>query len=228
MNTFVIIPSGGSGSRTSHSTPKQYLKFGGKELIVYTLEKFQNCDLIDEIIVAAQPEYFSLLETIKTNYNFTKLSQIVEGGTERQYSVYNALKSIKAYEKDLIIVHDAARPLLPQKILEKAVKSAKIFDNVVVALRARDTLIKGDEQVESYIDRKDIYYAQTPQIFRYRTLMNAMTEAEKSNFIGTDESMLVNMASNKVKIEEGSSLNFKITNDDDIKLFEYIVSCNKD
>ena len=193
-------------------------------MIVYTLEIFQKCDLIDEIIVAAQPDFFSLLKTLKSEYNLKKLTKIVEGGTERQHSVYNALKSIEISDKDLVLVHDAARPLLPENVLEKAIKSAKIFDSVVIGIKARDTLIKGSENVESYLDRNEVYYAQTPQIFRADILMDAMSKADRNGIIGTDESMLVNMASNKVKIIEGSSLNFKITDDDDIKLFEYIVS----
>ena len=222
MKTYAIIPSGGSGLRTSHSTPKQYLKFGGKELIAYTLETFQECDFIDEIIIAAQPDFFPLLESIKENYSFTKITKIVEGGCERQFSVYNALKSISASENDLVAVHDAARPLLPKNVLENAINSAKIFDNVVVAINAKDTLIKGAENVDTYIDRKEIYYAQTPQIFRYRILMDAMISADKENFIGTDESMLVKYASNSVKIVNGSTLNFKVTTDDDIKLFQLV------
>ncbi len=194
-------------------------------MIVYTLEIFQKCDLIDEIIVAAQPDFFSLLQSVKAQHNLSKLTKIVEGGTERQHSVYNALKSFKTDENDLVLVHDAARPLLPGNVLEKAIKSAEIFDSVVVGIKARDTLIKGNDYVETYLDRNEVFYAQTPQIFRAGILMNALSNANKQDFIGTDESMLVNMASYKVKIIEGSSLNFKITDDDDIKLFEYIVTC---
>lgn len=222
MKIFTIIPSGGTGKRASSSLPKQYLQFNGKELIAYTLEVFQNCSMIDEIIISAQKDFLKLLEEIKEKYFFTKLTRIVEGGEERQYSVFNALQSLNASDEDLIIVHDAVRPLLPQDVLMNAIETAKQFGSAVVAIKAKDTLIQGNDSIISYVDRKEYYYAQTPQIFKYKILLEAMKKAEEENFLGTDESMLVHRMGNEIKIVDGSSLNFKITNKDDIKLFQII------
>lgn len=222
MKVFAIIPSGGIGKRINSPLPKQYIKFNGKELIAHTLSLFQNSNLIDEIIVPSQKDYFSLLEEIKIKNGFTKLSKIVEGGSERQDSVFNAVKSISANEEDLILVHDAVRPLLPESVLELSIKYAKNFGAAVVAIKAKDTLIKGNDYVQSYVDRNEFYYAQTPQVFKYSIFQAAMLKAELENFIGTDESMLVHRAGFKIKIVEGSSLNSKITTDDDVKLFEKI------
>ena len=224
MKTYAIIPSGGESKRFGGEIPKQYLKVNGKEIIVYTLEIFQNCDLIDEIIIAAKTEYFVLLGELKEKYNLTKVTNIVEGGKERQDSVFNGLSSIAAEENDLIAVHDAARPLLTGKILSGALNDAKNFDNVVVAIKARDTLIKGGQSVEEYLDRNEIYYAQTPQIFKYKILMDAMKKAYSENFIGTDESMIVKKAGYNVKISEGNLKNFKITTLADIDLFKSVIS----
>ena len=223
MKVFAIIPSGGLGKRVNNPLPKQYLKFHGKELVVYTLEVFQKCNLIDEIILSAQKDFFPKLNQIKEKYSISKLSNIVEGGMERQHSVFNALKSINAKDDDLVAVHDAVRPLLPKNVLTGAIETAKECGGCVVAIKAKDTLIKGNDSVSSYIDRNEIFYAQTPQIFRYKILLDAMQKADEENFIGTDESMLVHRCGYIVKIVEGSSLNFKITNQDDIKLFEMIV-----
>lgn len=193
-------------------------------MIAYTLETFQNCELIDEIIISADSDYFELLEKIKKNYKFNKVTKIVEGGKERQNSVSNALFAIDAEDDDLVAVHDAARALVPPKILTNAVKAAKRFDNVVVAINARDTLIKSGNAgiVEGYVDRSEIYYAQTPQIFRYKNLTDAIKKADSDGFIGTDESMIVKKAGYDVRIVEGSSLNFKVTSEADINLFEMI------
>lgn len=224
MKTIAIIPSGGIGKRINSSLPKQYISVNGKELISYTLNVFQQCNLVNEIVVAAQPDYFDLLENIKQRDKILKLTNVVKGGLERQTSVYNAMKSLDAGDEDLIIVHDAARPLLPPDILTNAIKSAEKFDNIVVALKAKDTLVKGDSTIEEYIERDDIYYVQTPQIFRYKILIDAMIKAENENFLGTDESMLVKRASYKINIIEGSSLNFKITTNSDLDLFRLIVN----
>lgn len=220
MKVFAIIPSGGSGSRVNSFLPKQYIKFHNKELIAYTLNVFQSCSLIDEIIIPAQKEFFNLLNHIKTNYGITKLSQIIEGGNERQYSVFNAVKSLNANDDDLICVHDAVRPLLPIEVLEDSILTAKEYGSAVVAINAKDTLIKGKENVENYIDRSEIWYAQTPQVFKFKIFSDAMKISEKNGFLGTDESMLVQSAGYQVKIVKGSSLNFKITTQDDLKLFD--------
>ena len=222
MRTYAIIPSGGIGKRLNSSLPKQYVKINGKELIAYTLEIFQKCKLIDEIIISAQPEFFSLLEEIKSTFNISKLSKIVEGGTERQDSVFNALKSIDASDSDIIAVHDAARPLLPNKVLEAALLTAKKFDNVIVATKTTDTLISGEKFVNGYLDRNSTFHVQTPQISKYKILLDAMKSAYDDNFIGTDESILLYRTSNKIKILEGSSLNFKVTTQSDLNLFKII------
>lgn len=218
MRTYAIIPAAGKGKRSGFSIPKQYIKLKGKELIAYTLETFQKNKLIDEIIVASHPNYFSLIEKLKKKYKLIKISNIVKGGRERQDSVYNALKSIKAKKNDLIAVHDAARPLLPQKILTEAVLTAREKGNSIVCLRVKDTLIKGTNVVESYIDRQEIFYVQTPQIFRYGDLMRAMETAYAQNYYATDESRLINNLGMKINIVEGSMRNFKVTTGDDLEL----------
>ena len=224
MKTIAIIPSGGVGSRFLSPIPKQYVKVLGKELIVYTLEVFQKCKLVDEIIIAAQPEYFNLLNNLKQKFNILKISKIIKGGKERQNSVNNAILSAKLNKNDLVIVHDAARPLLPQILLEKAIQSAKKNDGVVVAIKAKDTLLKGNNgKVENYIDRNNIYYVQTPQIFRYSILEKAFEYANKTNFLATDESMLVKNIGIDVNILEGDASNFKITTKSDLELFEKII-----
>jgi len=227
MKTFAIIPAGGKGKRGGTEKPKQYLRFHGKELIVYTLEVFQKNNLVDEIIISAEAEYFSLLNDFKKKFSLTKISKIVEGGEERQDSVYNALKSIKADDDDLIAVHDAARPLLPENILTKAINAAKEKGNALVCLKARDTLLKGDVIVREYIDRTKMYYVQTPQIFKYNDLMKAMKKAYDENFIGTDESMLIKELGVEINIVEGSILNFKVTTATDIEMFEKLISVNQ-
>jgi 2-C-methyl-D-erythritol 4-phosphate cytidylyltransferase len=216
MKTFAIIPAAGKGKRSSASIPKQYIKFNGKELIVYTLEAFQKNKLIDEIIVAAHPDYFPLLEKLKKKYKLTKISRIAKGGKERQDSVYNALKEIEADKDDLAVVHDAARPLLSQKILANAILTAKKKGNALVCIKARDTLVKGTDVVNSYLNRDEIYYVQTPQIFKYQDLMRAMKKAYAEGFLATDESMLIKNLGIEVNIVEGSLSNFKVTSVDDI------------
>jgi len=223
MKTYAIIPSGGLGKRANAPLPKQYLQFNGKELIAYTLQVLQSSSLIDEIVVAAQNNYFELLETIKKNFGLTKLNLLVEGGEERQFSVHNAVRAIKAKDDDLILVHDAVRPLVSKEIIYDSIQQAKEYGAAVVAIKAKDTLLKGNDFVSEYLDRSEIYYVQTPQVFKYKILFNALQKAKEENFVGTDESMLVYKLGHQIKIVNGSALNFKVTTDEDIRLLSMIL-----
>lgn len=224
MRTFAIIPAAGKGKRSGLSIPKQYLKFNNKELIVYTLEVFQKNKSVDEIIIAAHSDYFALLEKIKKKYKLTKISKIVKGGKERQDSVYNALLSINADKDDLVAVHDAARPLLLQKILTDAILTARKKGNALVCIKARDTLVKGTDIVDTYIDRENVFYVQTPQVFGYKDLMRGMETAYAADFWATDESMLIQNLGLKINIVNGSLSNFKVTTEDDL---DFLRKCLK-
>ena len=217
MKTFAIIPAAGKGRRSGQLTPKQYIKFAGKELIVYTLEVFQKNKSVDKIIVAAHPDYFALLEKVRKKYKLTKISKIVKGGKERQDSVYNALLAIDADQNDLVAVHDAARPLLPQKVLTNAILTANKKGNALVCIKAKDTLVKGTDIVDSYVDREEVFYVQTPQVFRYKDLMRAMEAGYAADFYATDESILIKNLGLKINIVNGSISNFKITTEDDLE-----------
>ena len=224
MSKIAIIPSAGSGSRFNSPIPKQYVKVLGKELIVHTISVFQNSNEIDEIIIPADTNYFDLLNKLKNKYNLNKITKIIEGGKERQDSVYNGLKAKLFNDNDLILVHDAARPLLSQDLLKASLKEAEKIDSVVVAIKARDTLISGNEFVEKYEDRSKIFYAQTPQIFRYSILLKSFEFALKHKFIATDESMIVKNAGYKVKIVNGDFTNFKITESGDLIILEKLLN----
>ncbi|MCX7612048.1 MAG: 2-C-methyl-D-erythritol 4-phosphate cytidylyltransferase [Ignavibacterium sp.] len=226
MKVIAIIPAGGKGIRSGFSTPKQYLKHNNKEIITYCLETFQKNRLIDEIIISAEPDYFNLLIRLVKKSKLKKVKTIVEGGSTRQQSVYNALLSLDAKNNDLIVVHDAARPLLPQNTLSNAIALAKKKGNAVVCIKAKDTLVKGNDIIFEYLNRDEIYYVQTPQIFKYEVLLKAFQKAEQENFIGTDESSLVKKIDEEIYISEGSVFNFKITTKEDLELFKKILKRN--
>ncbi|MCK7527384.1 MAG: 2-C-methyl-D-erythritol 4-phosphate cytidylyltransferase [Ignavibacteriales bacterium] len=152
----------------------------------------------------------------RKNIRLTKISKIIKGGKERQDSVYNALLSVDADKKDLVAVHDAARPLLPQKILTDAILTARKKGNALVCIKAKDTLVKGTDIVETYIDRENVFYVQTPQVFRYNDLMRAMEMAYAADFYATDESMLIKNLGLRINIVEGALSNFKVTTEDDL------------
>lgn len=223
MNCIAIIPAGGKGLRSGLATPKQYLKVNSKEIIVYTLQAFQKNKHINKIIIAAEPEYFNLLIKLVNKFKLSKVKLIVEGGSTRQQSVYNAVLSSGAEDNDLLVVHDAARALIPNDVLTNAIVSAKKNGNALVCIKAKDTLIKGKKFVDEYLNRDEVYYVQTPQIFKYKDLQRALGKAHSEKFVGTDESMLVKRTGKKVNIVEGSVFNFKITTKEDVEMFRRLV-----
>jgi 2-C-methyl-D-erythritol 4-phosphate cytidylyltransferase len=223
MSIFAVIPAGGKGIRSGFTLPKQYLKVNGKELIAYTFEIFQNNRSVDDITVSADPYYFDLLKNIKKKYSLSKLNHFIEGGNERQDSVYNAIKSLSALPNDIVIVHDAARPLLPEKVLARAISTAKEKGNAVVCIKAKDTLIRGNIIVEKYLDREQVFYVQTPQLFTYSVLKKAFAKAYTDKFYGTDESMLVRRLREKINVADGSVFNFKVTSQEDFELLTKLI-----
>ncbi|MCX8009677.1 MAG: 2-C-methyl-D-erythritol 4-phosphate cytidylyltransferase, partial [Ignavibacteria bacterium] len=137
MKVIAIITAAGVGKRMHSSTPKQFLKINGKEILVYTLESFQNANSIEEIIITASKEYLNKIKLLVKKYDLRKVKKIVEGGAIRQISVYNALSSIEAKNDDLICVHDAVRPFITIKQIDEIISFAKIKKSVIAAEKAK-------------------------------------------------------------------------------------------
>ena len=220
MSLVVVLPAAGSGSRIASKLPKQFLKFRNKELIAYTLEAFEQHPMVTEIIVATSKNYIPILNRIRTRYNISKLKTIVEGGKERQDSVYNALASLRLQSGDLVAVHDAARPLISKAILTSAFKTARVKGSAVVCVTGRDTLLRSGEGLFEYVDRKDVHYVQTPQVFRYENLFEAMKKAQETGLKFSDESSLMHHYGYPIELVEGSLLNFKVTTPSDVEILK--------
>ena len=215
----VIIAASGSGERFGSKTPKQFQKINGKEILAITIDRFHRISLIDEIVISTKPEYFTKVSTIIRKNNFRKVKKIVEGGKRRQDSVYNALLNLdNCNPEDVILVHDGVRPFVSSKLIHTLMEEVKFYDGVIPVLPVSETVkeIEGNI-VRKTIDRSKIYFAQTPQVFRYEVLKRSFEKAYKENFDATDESSIVENAGYKIKSVQGESKNIKITLKDDLK-----------
>ena len=219
MKVKVIIPASGSGERFGGKTPKQFLKIGNKEIIAHTLEKFNRIKLIDEIIISTKLEHFVKVSSVIKKYNLTKVKKIVEGGSRRQDSVYNALLNLECKDDDLILIHDAVRPFISSKKINEIISEAKNGDGVILGLPVSETVkrVDGKSNVSETIDRNNLWMIQTPQAFRYDVLKRSFEKANEENFTGTDESAIVENAGYLVKIITGERDNVKVTVKDDLK-----------
>ena len=138
MVTSVIIPAAGAGERMGAAVSKQFLLLQGKPIIVHTLERFQRCAAVDEIIVAVQASSRQHLESLLGKFHLSKTTKIVEGGKRRQDSVGNALSQVNP-QAEVVIVHDAVRPFIQQKMILESIEKAITYSAAVVAVRVKDT-----------------------------------------------------------------------------------------
>jgi len=220
----VVIAAAGSGRRMGTSIHKQFLNIKNKPVLYYTVNAFEKNEKVDSIIIVTGKEDIDNCKDIVLSYSFKKVENIVEGGSERQFSVYNALKSLDE-DTDIVLIHDGARPFIMQEDINKVISSVKEYETGIMAVRSKDTIKVADECgfVKETPDRNLLWNIQTPQGFKLNIIKEAYERAEKEGFLGTDDSSLVERMGIKVRLVEGHYTNIKITTKDDIMVAESIL-----
>ena len=200
--------------------------FRGKPVLAYSVETISKSDLIGEIIIVVPEDWARAVKTdIVDRFSIPKVTKIIPGGPERQDSVLNGFNSLSG-TPDIVAVHDGARPLVSLELLEEVIRQASACGAALAALPSNDTIKKSspDMYVDSTVPRESLWFAQTPQAFRYEVLKNALSKAADDRFTGTDESLLVERTGVRVKIVKGSPYNIKITTPEDLRLGELILN----
>jgi 2-C-methyl-D-erythritol 4-phosphate cytidylyltransferase len=224
MRRGVVIPAAGVGKRLGGETPKQFVEVGGETILARAVGVFERNDRIDEIVAVVSRSRVEETQTTLRRGGFRKVVAVVEGGSERHESVRNGVAALSLADDDLVAVHDAARPLLPAETLDRALDAAEETGGAVVALSARDTLMKSADDVISHPDRRDFRYVQTPQIFRRGDLLRAFDRAAVRGESPTDESSMMNAFGAPFALVEGSPLNFKVTSPEDLLLLRALLA----
>lgn len=225
MKTVAIIPAGGAGKRLKSHIAKQYLMLDQLPILVHTLKVFQASPEIDEIVLALPPEdLVHMRQELVEKYKLTKIVNIIAGGHERQDSVKNCLAAI-ADKCDLVIVHDAVRPFVTEALIVHVVGAAKETGAAIVGVKAKDTIkeVNAKHVIGSTIPRKNLWLAQTPQVFDFKLLKEAYALAYEENYYGTDDASLVERMGRDVTVVEGSSENIKITTKEDMLMADTIM-----
>ena len=232
MNIAVIL-AGGTGSRMGIvDKPKQFIDIYGKPIIVYTLEAFDNHSEVDAIAVVCLAEWIDDLRIFLRKYEVKKVKWVVEGGKTRQESVNNALKilSKECGDDDIVVVHDAVRPLVSQKIISNNILAARQYGAVDTVIPSADTIINSEdgETIKEVPRRSALYIGQTPQSFKLSTLRSAHEKALADKKINsTDDCQLVLELGENVHLVRGEKLNFKITSFDDLLLLKAMIKLGK-
>ena len=225
-NYFLIVPASGVGTRMGSSTPKQYIRLeNGLTIIDQCLKTLLEIKLISGFVVAlsSTDSFFQSSHF----YNHSKILAIAEGGKERFNSVLSALNSLnnRAQPNDWVLVHDSVRPCIKKSDIEKLIREVS-NDSIggILATSAIDTVKEKNASGSiKTIDRKKLYMAQTPQMFRFGILKEAIESAIRMGGRITDESEAIEKLGHSIKIINGSSSNIKITTKDDIELANYFL-----
>ena len=241
MKVLVIIPAAGLGTRMApmpsamdpkskkaHST-KQFTELAGTPILIHTLRRFAAIDEVSEIWIALREnEIEGFRERLETEAKdvLRKKIELVVGGEHRQQSVEHALKAVSAAPDDIVLVHDAVRPLVTAEIIGEVIAAARKYGAAIVGLPAVDTVKQVERTsegaiIKSTIPRAGVVLAQTPQGFRYDVIKKAFDEATADGFMGTDEASLAERSGHEVAVVMGSPRNIKITNPGDMELAEF-------
>ena len=227
----VVIPAGGIGARFGHDHPKQFLDLAGLPILVRTCRAFLDLESIRCLVVAAPADY--LEQTVDLLHTHLPANQrdrlfITAGGPTRQDSVLAGLNKLPA-EIGLVLVHDAARPLVDQATILRCLHGAEQFGAVIAAVKVQDTLKKVSDSgvIGKTIDRSDLWQAQTPQAMQRPLLERAFAEAERNQFIGTDEASLLEAAGIPVRVVAGNERNFKITRPEDLQVASALLTTER-
>lgn len=218
-----IVLAGGRGKRMGAIQSKQYINLNGKPILYYTLKQFIKNELIDKIILVVPKDEMEYCKKKVLEKYQLKVDKMVFGGNERQDSVYNALSELE--DSTIVLIHDGARPFVSQRIINDAVKYAKVHNAAAPGVMPKDTIkIKGYDNFSiSTLDRSRAVAIQTPQAFDFNLIYECHKKIKESGTLVTDDTMVAELFGNKVYIYDGEYTNIKITTPEDLILAEYLV-----
>ncbi len=222
---YVIVPVAGKGSRFGSTLPKQYTLINGISILEHTLSALLLVDRIEQIILVASPDdnNIDVYQSISPKLTIHKV-----GGITRAHSVINGLKKLNCHAHDWVLVHDAARCCITPKMVNMLIDKLSINPvGGILAHQSTDTVkYVTDNVIDKTIPRECIYLAQTPQMFRYHILYDALDNADLS--LVTDEASAVEQLGLTVQIIINDNTNIKVTYPHDIKLAELLLMKNHD
>lgn len=226
---IVIILSGGVGSRMGVNIPKQYIVVGENPILSYSLTTFLHNNMIDIAVIGCADEWKDYVRDIVGKINSSKPVYYARPGETRQYSIYNALLVARQHcsaDSDVVIIHDAARPLVGDDLIERCIKGCEDSDGVMPVIAVKDTIYqsKDGKCVEALLDRNKLWSGQAPEAFRLGKYLKAheiMSHEELMRINGSTE--IAFKAGLCCQMIKGDPMNFKITSPEDLNNFKSII-----
>lgn len=220
MKYYAVIVAGGSGNRMQSEIPKQFLILHQQPVLMHTISAFSKSKYQPDILVVLNIHQHQTWENLCSLYNFTIPHKVISGGTERFYSVQNAIKEIKG--ESVVAVHDAVRPLTSIQLIDESYKIATEKGNAIAAITATDSIRQVTEQTNTILNREEIRLIQTPQTFNYNQLKKAYQQNFRNSF--TDDASVIEYAGYPINLIEGERHNIKITYPIDLEFAEILLS----
>lgn len=227
LYTSAIIVAAGNSTRMGSGVNKQLIPLNGRPAIEYTIRAFQNCDLINEIIIVARPQ--DIEDIAYSAFAYRKVSAVVAGGRDRCESVRKGIHAATKLATHYAI-HDGARPLITPEAIAKVLKAAYECGAAALGTPVVDTIkvVSENMEIQSTPDRSRLYAVQTPQVFERALFMRVIEHAVSCNLSVTDDCAMVEAMGEKVRIVKGEYTNIKITTPADIPIAEAILSRRKE
>ena len=223
MNVAIILAAG-NGTRLSNNIKKQFIKIHDKQLFLFSFDSFCSSN-IDKILIVSSKEDINYVRSLVSSNE--KFLDVIAGGETRQQSVENALDYLKGIlaEDDVILIHDAARPLIKFPLINEVINKTIEYDCCSLILPIKDTIISlSNNNYESTLERDKLASVQTPQGFKFKIIYEAHLKAMHSS--ATDDAQLVKSLGFNIHLIKGDEQNFKITTNEDLNYFEYILGCD--
>ncbi|OPA73139.1 2-C-methyl-D-erythritol 4-phosphate cytidylyltransferase [Paenibacillus selenitireducens] len=210
-----VIVAAGKGSRMGTPESKQYLRLEGKPILIHTMMQFEQMSWVDEIVLVVGAQDVERCTGWVEEFNLRKVTHIVAGGAERQYSVYQGLL---AANTEWVLIHDGVRPFVTEERVRACYEAAVQQGASVLAVPVKDTIKQVNEagMIVHTPDRRSLWAIQTPQAFRRSDVLRAHEQAVQDQVVGTDDAMLVERLGIGVHVVEGEYTNIKITTPEDL------------
>lgn len=216
-----IFPAAGASKRMGGGINKNLMELCGEPILIRTLKTFSTVERVNFLIVVVAAHETAQVEQLLSKAEGLKPWRVTIGGSERQYSIANGLKFLPD-DAEIILVHDAARPFVSARTINDVIDAAEEFGGAIAAVPSKDTIkvIDAEGFVKHTPPRRELVSVQTPQGFKREILLRAYAQATADNFLGTDDSSLVERLGTRIKIVSGGYDNIKITTPEDLSIAE--------
>ena len=236
MSNIALIIAGGAGNRMGQDIPKQFMHVDGAPIIIHTMNSFQQHPDIDSIAVVCLKGWDTVLQSYANQFNIEKLRWIFPGGQSGMESIHNGIYGLKeagCYDEDLILIHDAVRPLLSQDIISNNIATCKAYGYAITGIKCREAILESTDgfPTKTSIPRDTLIRTQTPQTFRLGNIINAHEHAKQKGIMDSVASctLVAELEENiEMHIVPGSEKNIKITTVEDLEILKALMHTERE